>query len=168
MTDSKVAKFQLKFRDRNVSLSLSLSLSLFACKSCLCSRDSESSERNGDEGADGISEEEAHPSVFRAPGRALESRRSLAVNAKRQIPRLAARSSQSRTVEFRAKAAEKAFSPCVHRLANAKPFHLRDYGTSIFSARDPVPSCLRRRRAVRESGKGSRQKREGERKNQAR
>lgn len=25
-------------------------------------------------------------------------------------------------------------------LANAKPFHLRDYGTSIFSARDPVAS----------------------------
>ena len=49
---------------------------------------------------------------FRAPGRALESRRSLAVNAKRQIPRHGARRLESvKDGRVSAEAAEKAFSP---------------------------------------------------------
>lgn len=61
---------------------------------------------------------------------ALESRRSLAVNVERQIP--AARSKDGRG--FEQKVAGKLSTVNV----DAKPFHLPDYGISIFSARDPV------------------------------
>lgn len=49
----------------------------------------------------------------------------------------------------------ESFRSCAQGLANAKPFHRRDYGTSIFSACDPV--------AITPRGKVKKKRRGGER-----
>lgn len=105
-----------------------------------------SSEEKGNEGADKL-----EGRIFSSSG--MHSRVGDLWPWTRNDEYQAARFSQGRS-SF-GKSRGESFRSCAQGLANAKPFHRRDYGTSIFSARDPV--------AVTPPGKVKKKRRRGKR-----